>query len=83
MSKRSRPKKPGPDAKVLSDEERDRLEEAEDRVAEAEAALLEAHREWAGVVRELGLSAVARELDISRQSIAERVAGYEKAAGPR
>jgi hypothetical protein len=72
--------KPGPAVKVLSERERALLDVIEDRIREKEHDLRELHLEWAAAARLIGISAIARELGITRQAVAERVMKYEQAA---
>jgi DNA-binding transcriptional LysR family regulator len=56
---------------------RRKLADAEARVDRAERDLAEARRQWAKVVRSLGMSAVAREKDATVSAISERVRYWE------
>ena len=56
--------------KVLTDAERRRLTAAEAKVGKAE-------REWADVVRALGVSAVAREIGLTPQGLLRRIQKIE------
>lgn len=55
-----------------------RLERATERVRRAEAALDEARAAWAVTVREIGISAVARHLGVTRQAIEARLRRIER-----
>lgn len=46
-----------------------------------ERQLEDARSRWAALVRDLGLSACARDLGLSRQAIRERVVRIERRAG--
>jgi hypothetical protein len=52
-----------------------RLAAATVRVERAESDYDEARRVWAELVRELGSSAVARELDLTPQAVSARLKG--------
>lgn len=64
---------PGPPQRRLTDAERRRLDAAQRRVDEALEGVAEARRAWAETVRQLGIAAVARELQITSQALSERV----------
>lgn len=68
----------GPPRVALSARDRARLRSAGRHLEEAEADLTEARRAWASVVRRIGISAVARELGVSRQAVRDRVLRIER-----
>jgi hypothetical protein len=72
---------PGPPPVALNARDQARLRAAGRRLEEAEADLIEARRAWAAVVRRIGISAVARELGVSRQAVRDRVLRIERGAG--
>jgi hypothetical protein len=54
-----------------------RLEALEARIEQAEAKTAQARREWATLVRQVGIAAVARRLRVARQTLTERVRTIE------
>ena len=66
----------------LSTPEKRHLHSLEGRMARLEAELQAMRREWAELVEEAGQAAVARELGVSRQAVADRLrrirANHEK-----
>ena len=60
-----------------------RLKAASDRVDKAEDQLQSARADWAELVRELGISATARILDLTPQAVAERIKTIESRARRR
>jgi hypothetical protein len=65
----------------LTAAQRRALERATRDLDGLEARLLEAERRFAALVRELGISACARELGVTRQALRERVVRIERRAG--
>jgi hypothetical protein len=57
----------------LTTTEKRHLHSLEGRIARLEAELQATRREWAELVEEAGQAAVARELGVSRQAIADRL----------
>jgi len=57
----------------LTTPEKRHLHSLEGRIGRLEAELQATRREWAELVEEAGQGAVARELGVSRQAIADRV----------
>ena len=57
----------------LTTTEKRHLNSLENRMARLEAELLATRREWAELVEEAGQAAVARELGVSRQAVADRL----------
>jgi len=74
---------PGVKKQELTPGGRKRLVAAGRRVTKAEADLDDAREAWVALVRDLGISAVARELDLTPQSLSERVKVIERKAGQR
>jgi hypothetical protein len=64
---------PGLSKQMLTQQGKRRLATAQARVDKAEGGLADAREAWAALVRELGISAVARELDLTAQAVAARV----------
>jgi hypothetical protein len=58
-----------------------RLAAASARVKRAESDLDDARRAWADLVRELGSSAVARELDLTPQAVSARLKVIDTRSG--
>jgi DNA-binding phage protein len=69
---------PGPPPVALNARDLAALQSADRRLEDAEDDLIEARRAWAAVVRRLGISAVARELGVSRQAVRDRVLRIER-----
>ena len=57
----------------LSTTEKRHLHSLEGRIGRLEAELQATRREWAELVEETGQAAVARELRVSRQAVADRL----------
>ena len=57
----------------LTTTEKRHLHSLEGRISRLEAELQATRREWAELVEEAGQAAVARELGVSRQAIADRM----------
>jgi hypothetical protein len=57
----------------LTTPEKRHLHSLEGRMARLEAELQATRREWADLVEEAGQAAVARELGVSRQAVADRL----------
>ena len=57
----------------LTTPEKRHLHSLEGRMARLEAELQATRREWAELVEEAGQAAVARELRVSRQAVADRL----------
>lgn len=76
-------KKPGPAPKTLSTTEHELLSLIAGRIRELEEELARARLEYAKAVRVIGISAVARHFEVTRQAVQDRIAGYEKAAEVR
>ena len=57
----------------LTTTEKRHLHSLEGRISRLEAELQATRREWAELVEEAGQAAVARELGVSRQAIADRL----------
>lgn len=57
----------------LTTTEKRHLHSLEGRMARLEAELQATRREWAELVEEAGQAAVARELGVSRQAVADRL----------
>jgi hypothetical protein len=57
----------------LTTTEKRHLHSLENRMARLEAELQATRREWAELVEEAGQAAVARELSVSRQAVADRL----------
>ena len=57
----------------LTTPEKRHLHSLEGRISRLEAELQATRREWAELVEEAGQAAVARELGVSRQAIADRL----------
>ena len=72
------PEVPGFPQQQLSDAERNRLERSLARIEGAETVLDERRREFAALVRELGISACARALGITPQALSERIKTIER-----
>jgi hypothetical protein len=64
----------------MSNQERRRVHRASERIAKLEGSLNDAWSEWAVIVRRIGISAVARELGVSRQYVSKRVLAAERRA---
>jgi hypothetical protein len=64
---------PGLTKERLTKQGAKRLQAAQARVGKAEDGLADAREAWAALVRDLGISAVARELDLTAQAVAARV----------
>jgi DNA-binding Lrp family transcriptional regulator len=62
----------------LTAAQRRALERATRDMEALEAKLEDARRRWAALVRELGISACARELGTSRQALRDRVLRIER-----
>lgn len=69
---------PGPPRRELTAAERQRLLRLTERMRSLDRELTKAKREWAGLVRKLGLAAVGREMGLSRQAVAERLKAIER-----
>lgn len=69
---------PGPPQQRLTAAERRRLLVVERKVERARADLELARERWAVVVRELGISAVSRELGVTVQALSQRVGAIER-----
>ena len=72
---------PGIPQSKLTASSRRRLAAASRKVGTAERGLAAARRSWAVLVRELGISACARELGITPQALSERVKTIERGSG--
>lgn len=69
---------PGPPRRELTTAERQRLLRLTERIRSLDRELTKAKREWAGLVRKLGLAAVGREIGLTRQAVAERLKVIER-----
>jgi len=65
----------------MSDSERRQLRRAGERITKLQGALEDARGEWAVLVRRIGISAVAAERGVSRQSVSDRVKAAERRRG--
>lgn len=74
---------PGMPKTELTNAGRKQLAAAEARMSKAEGDLDAARAAWAELTRRLGISAVAREMDLTPQSLSERVKTIERNAGKR
>jgi hypothetical protein len=71
---------PGVKKQELTSAQQRRLKAASDRVDRAEDQLQTARADWAELVREIGISATARFLDLTPQAVAERIKTIESRA---
>jgi hypothetical protein len=62
---------------TISDRDERRLRALEARIDRAETQAEQARQEWARLVREIGIAAVARRMGLTRQTLAERVRSIE------
>jgi predicted transcriptional regulator len=62
----------------LSPADAQRLQKAEGGIRSAEHDLAQARIAWAKLVRKLGVSAVARQLDVTPQAVSDRVRAAER-----
>lgn len=69
---------PGPERHTLTSSETQQLAHAEARIKAAEDKVVQARLAWAKLVRRLGVSAVARALDVTPQAVSERVKAAER-----
>jgi hypothetical protein len=67
----------GPPKGQIPERDVRRLEALEARIDRAEGQAAEARREWAALVRRVGIAAVARRLGVARQTLTERVQAIE------
>ena len=69
---------PGVPRQELTKEGRRKLAAANARIERGEPDLAAARKAWAGLVRELGQAAMAREMGATPQAIAERLKTIER-----
>ena len=61
----------------ISDRDARKLDALMARIERGEAQADEARRQWAGLVRRVGIAAVARRMGLARQTLAERIRTIE------
>jgi hypothetical protein len=71
---------PGPEQRRLTAADRRALAAIERKIEIAESVLEAARVEWAALVREIGIGAVAREKGLTAAAISDRVRLIEKRA---